>query len=191
MAINSLFPSYVQFFYHSAYGQHVQTIPTESYDSGADTFEAWGGVDVDRETMFTPLIAAMMPFYPETVTYDSWRIFTLADPDATPLLANAGVFTSSNVGTEDTPGWTKAVQGTFSYLGSGGSKGRLNFMDSISGNNFDPQFTTGPSGILVTLLGVLSDDAYGWSTRGGEQPTTFLQYSKTLNEKLRREYRMF
>lgn len=191
MTVNSLAPAFVQFFYHSPFSQHVQTVPTKAYSPSSGEFTNWNGVGVDATDMITALMVQMTHFYPAGVLYDNARVFTQADANASPVLRMLVTFLADNEGDFATPGESQAVEGTFSYLGDGGSKGRLVFLDCASGNNFAPQFTTGPSGILFDLLGIVSDLDNAWATRAGERPATFLQYSKTLNEKLRREYRMF
>ncbi len=188
MAPNSLFPAFVQLFYHSDFGVHVQTLPTKAYDEGTDKFDVWSGSPVDAQTMLDDLVDTFLPLYPATVSYDTYRIFQMASPTAVPQLAKIGVFTAKD-GSDGTPGWTQAVQGTLSALGLTGTKARIVLLDSSSGNDFSPIFTR--SGQLDTIMDEWGADGKGWSTRGGDQITTFLEYSKTLNEKLRREYRMF
>lgn len=188
---NSLVPAFVQYHYHSPFGLHVQTIPTLEYNVADVSFNTWAAGAVAAGDMVTNLMLKMKKFFPAGVLYDTCRIFTKAAVNADPILRAVTTFVSSNEGDFATPGFTEAVQGTFSYLGLTGSKGRLVFLDCASGDDFTPQFTTGGSGILFDLLAELNDDGNGWSTRGNERPTTFLQYSKTLNEKLRREYGMF
>jgi hypothetical protein len=187
----ALSPAYVQFYYHSPFGQHVQTVPTTSYSPSSGEFTTHAGGGIAAIDMVTNLMLVMKKFYGAGVIYDNCRIFTKFDALTDPVFRGVITFVSSNEGDFATPGTTQAVQGTFSYLGVGGTKGRLTFLDCASGDSFVPQFATGGSGILFNLMAEISDLDNGWSTRGNERPETFLQYSKTLNEKLRREYRMF
>jgi hypothetical protein len=182
-------PSGVQVFYHSAYGVHVQTIPTLPYDAAADTFDTWAGSIVDSDTMINDLVATFLPLYPASVVFDAYRIYTQANEDSLPFLEKIANFTDI-VGTESSPGWSKATQGTISALGEDGSKCRLVLLDFGTNNDFDALFTL-TGGILPAIMAEWGNDAKGWSSRGDSKPTTFLEFSKTLNEKLRREYRMF
>ncbi len=183
------FPSGVQLFYHSAYGVHVSTLPTLTYSPEDDSFLTWASGSVDSDTMINDLVATFLPLYPATVAYDSYRIFTQATEDDLPILRKAAVF-EDVVGTEGTPGWTQAVQGTISALGVDGSKARLVFLDMASKNDFS-LLTTLTGGVLPPIMAEWGNEDKGWATRQDSKPATFLEFSKTLNEKLRREYRLF
>lgn len=190
MPVHSLFPAFVEVFYHSEFGVHVQTLPTNEYAVDTDTFESWSGPGVGSDTMILALIDKYKFLFPSSVSFDSYRIFTLADENSIPLLSKAATITGK-VGTASSPGWSKAVQGTLSALGTSGTKARLVFLDSDSAGDFDGVFTLPGSGALFDLMAEWGNVGNAWRTRGNERVVTFLEYSKTLNEKLRREYRMF
>lgn len=186
---NPFFPAGVQIFYHSAYGVHVQTLPTLTYSPEDDSFLTWNAGSVDSDTMVNDLVETFLPLYPASVSFDSYRIFTCAAEDDLPVLRKAATFTDID-GSAGTPGWTKAVQGTISALGTDGSKARLVFLDMASTNDFD-LITTLTGGVLPPIMTEWGNEDKGWATRQDSKPSTFLEFSKTLNEKLRREYRMF
>lgn len=188
----SLEPAFVEIFSHSTFGPHVMTLPTLDYNPGGDTFDVHSGTPVDATDMITNLVDKLLPFFPDSDSYifDNFRIFTLDDPDGVPLLRKAGSFTSKE-GTNSAPGWFKAVQRTVSALDADGFKCRLTLLDAATGNSFDQETTITPSSSLEALFNEWSDDANGWASRQGARPATFLEVATTLNEKLRRAYRMF
>src|SRR5262245_342002 len=187
---NALSPAFVEIFSHSAFGPHVQILPTLAYDPDTEKFDVWVGSPIDAATMITALVTVLKPFFPTTYGFDNWRVFTKADAEAIPLLVLAGSFTSV-AGTNSSPGWTKAVQRTLSALGHAGSKVRLVMLDAASNNSFDPETTVPSMSALSDLMDEWTAASNGWATRAGEQPRTFLELTTTLNEKLRRAYRMF
>lgn len=190
MTVHFLDPAFVQIFYHSDFGVHIMTLPTKAYDSVDDTFATWGGTPKDSDDMILELIDKFSFLFPSTVSFDSYRIFSVGAPPDIPFLERAATITGK-VGTASSPSWSKAVQGTLSALDSAGQKLRLTFLDSDSAGSFDAIFTLPGSGALFDLFAEWKDASNGWSSRNGQPPSTFLEYSKTLNEKLRREYRMF
>jgi hypothetical protein len=98
--------------------------------------------------------------------------------------------TLTGVGSAPTPGWYKAVQKTFTFRTNEFGTSKLVLLDAASFNTFNKQTTLssgGPEDLLRDYLG----SADGWLLgRDGGKPTTFLQIAVTLNEKLRRSYRM-
>lgn len=190
MTRNDPGPDYVQFFSHSAFGVHVQQLSTTPFDVGASTFNKHSGGTIDAQTMFNDLVDKILSFYPNTFAYDTWRVFSKPDPGDVPLLVAAGQFTSK-IGTGTGVGWDKATQLTISALGATGTKGRLVLLDAGTNDDWDGVFTLPGSGSLFDTFTEWSNVDRGWRTRGNERPQTFLEMSKTLNEKLRREYRMF
>lgn len=182
-------PAGVQVFYHSPFAPHIQTLPTLPYDAGGDTFDTWAGGTVASGTMITDLVTTFLPLYEADVVFDSYRIYTQADEDSLPVLRKIANF-AAVVGTNAGGTWRKAAQATLSALGEDGSKGRLVFLDFNSADDWDAIFTL-TGAILPPIMAEWGNTARGWSTRGDSRPATFLEFSKTLNEKLRREYHMF
>jgi hypothetical protein len=190
MAINSKAPGFYEVNYHSAYAPHKMEICTRLIDVPSLEFESWDTLSTPAvDTMVTDLVTLFLPFFPSTVEFDNWKYFYQPTKDDLPLLVSSGAFTSL-VGTDGSPGWTKANQGTLSYMGTGGSKGRLVFLDSTTDNDFSPILTAPPMSDARAIMDELSNTGNAWSTRGNERPETFLGYFKTINEKLRREYHM-
>jgi len=189
MAPASPGPDYVTISYHSAFGPHIHLFPTKPFDSGDNTFTPWVGAPIDADDMIGGLVDLLLPFHATTTEYDGWRAFHVDPGTGIPILQTARVL-AGKVGTDATPGWFKAVQTTISFLGSGGSKGRVVLLDSVSNNSFDPILSLTGGGPSDDLMDYLSDSANGFMTRAGEQPQTFIGQFYTLNEKLRRAYHM-
>lgn len=189
--VNRLFPSYFVVNYSSAYGVHRQVVPTSQWsDSGGDfgSFVAWAGGGVDAESMIDAFVAAQAAFFLGTVNFFSWEIFDLATPTTAPLLVMA-----KNIdvdGTSGLAGWTKAAQATWSLKSDLGGDIRYVMLDVATGNAWDKITSASVSADQTAFLDLVTDDANGFAGRDGGRPNFFLQIAFTLNEKLRREYRM-
>lgn len=190
MAVNSLSPGFYKVDYHSTYSPHEMILPTREIDVPSLEFLAWDDITVPAvDTMVVELVDTFLPFLPATVVFDRWSYFYQPTPADFPLIIAANTF-SSKVGTDATPGWSKATQLTISALGTGGSKARIVLLDSSTDSNFDPVLTIEPDDDIDTLMNTWGAITNAWATRGGERPDFFLGAFKTLNEKLRRAYHM-
>lgn len=187
---NSLYPSFVQIAYHSVYAPHIATIPTLQWtpDSGYGLFETHAGSTIAADDMVEQLIDVLLPFYPSTVGFDSFTIFTMDTPTS-PAIPRA-FKTSAEVGSNGTPGNTKAVQGTWTFKTELGGISKIVLLDVGNNNSFEKvtQATVGVAG--QAFIDEFTSDANGWAGRDGGQPVFFLQLAYTLNEKLRRNYYM-
>lgn len=188
---NSLFPACVHIAYHSAYAPHIQVIPTlEWLESPGDfgSFETWAAGTVDAETMIEQLITAQAEFFPATVVFDSFSVFTYETPTSEPQLR-----VSKNLaiaGTAVAAGWSKAAQATWSFKTTLGGELKIVHLDVNTLNAWDKITSATASGDQTTFINALVDDANGWAGRDGGQPIFFQQIAFTLNEKLRRNYYM-
>lgn len=178
-------PAFVRINYHSPFGFHTMQIPTLAWDSG--NFATWAAGVVDDSTMIEDLVTLMLPFFPEGVIFDNWLIFSQPTPEDDPVPVAAGLFVLFE-GTAALPGWTKAVQETITIRSTNFGVSKLVFLDAASGNSFEP--ITVPDGSMTALLNEIGDTSKGWSAQDNGRPATFIKLSKTLNEKLRRAYRM-
>lgn len=187
---NSLFPAFVQINYHSVYAPHVMTIPTLEWtpDAGYGLFETWAGGTIAADDMVEQLIDVMLPFFPASVGFDAFTIYTMASPtdQAIPRVFK----TSAEVGSNGTPGNSHAVQATWTFKTDEGGISKLVMLDMGNNNSFErvTQATVGVAG--QALIDEFTSDANGWAGRDNGQPTFFLQIAYTLNEKLRREYHL-
>jgi len=183
---NSLAPAFFELEYHSAYGPHTQRVPTLDWNED-DTFDTWVSGSISSATMISGFVDLLLPFYPDTVVFDRYTVFTKEDATAPDVPRQAGVFTGK-IGTADDAGWTKAVQLTMSLRSTSFGLVKYEFLDGASGDNYDPIQV--PDSDMTALLAYVSDNDNGFSAQDNGKPLTFLQLTKTLNEKLRKAYRM-
>lgn len=190
MTVNSLSPAFVQIQYHSAYAPHVMTLPTTNWTADADygLFETWAGGTKAADDMIEELILLMVPFFPSTVEFDYWTIFTKADGTA-PNIPRVGK-ASGEPGTAVAPGATKATQATWSFKTEGTGLSKIVMLDVNTNNSFEKVTPGELAGAALALADKWTADTEGWSGRDNTQPSFFLQIAYTINEKLRREYHM-
>lgn len=189
---NSPAPAFFRANYHSAFGIHTMQVPTRAWSSDplfpiAGVFEAWDTASIDAQVMIEGFVDQLLPFYPNSVIFDNFLIFSQPTPDDDPLPVAGAVFTGK-IGSAGTPGWTKAVQLTMSLRSTLFGIAKYVFLDAASGSNFDPiQVPDTPMSDLITYV---TDETNAFSAQDNGRPNTFIKLTKTLNEKLRRAYRM-
>lgn len=189
---NAIAPGYIQIEYTSAYAPHIMTLPVNTITPNlgaplSSQIEAWDTSLVDWTTMVDALVAEFQPRFPNTVTFDRATLWN--QPLSTDLPFFVGSYSVSLVGTLAVPGWAKATQETISARDTAGYVAKLVFLDVGTTNTFDKQVTLVAAGI-TDLWDVWTSETWGWSSRAGNRPATFIQTSRTLNESLRRAYRM-
>lgn len=197
MAPNSLSPAFLRMNYSSPFGIHTMTIPTVPYlppgspGASADS----GSWDLRGAALSTPakpavvdLVNLLKGFFPTTVRFIDFTIFT----QATATDAAVPRYTDSLdiPGTQSAASWYKAVQITISFRTETFGLFKFTFLDATSFNNFDLQTNRNWSTELNALVTYATADESFLSGRDGGRPDIFLQYATTLNEKLRRSYRM-
>jgi len=186
---SSLGPSFVEINYHSADGFHTMTLPTLEYDQGGDQFETWAAGTVDAVTMVEAFVDTLLPFFPTTVVFDNYTIYDLPT-DPGPALPRKSAILTGKAGAVGAPGWTKAVQFTVTIRTTLFGILKIVLLDIDSGNSFARQAAVNTPSDFTDMMAELTSDANGWSGRDNGQPDVFLQCSRTLNEKLRKSYRM-
>lgn len=185
----SLFPSYVQIFYHSTWAPHVMTIPTRQWSAGDDqgNFLGWDEGTHPADNMIQTFVTAWADLFTSEVVFDYYAIFNYADEEslAVPVAFND----LSTPGTVSPSGITnKAVQITISWQCAGGFLLKTVGLDANSGVDFEK---IGPIDIMTFLPDVVTEITAvtnGWASRAGTQPLFPKQAAYTLNEKLRRSY---
>lgn len=189
MAAFSLFPSYVQVYYHSPWAPHVMTIPTLQWNDGASggTFDTWAAGTTGADGMINDFIDQWATLFTSEIEFDYYSIFNFPAEDEDPINVYSGSL--AILGTV-TPGTinNKAVQLTISWGCSGGSLLKTVGMDANAPTDF---LKVGPIGIITfipLIVAQVTSAASGWASRAGEQPLFGKQVAYTLNEKLRRSY---
>lgn len=190
---NSIAPSFVQIRYQSAYGLHTATVPTREYTPGITpdilgTFPRWSDdAPVDADDMIQFLVDALADGFHTTATIIDATIFNQPDPDlpATPT----GFLLLGEVGTNASTAWRKANQMTLTFRTTLYGTAKLVTLDTPH-SSYD-RFVAGDAAAWVAALaGVFMNTAYAWSGRDGGRPAQWLQGTVTLNERLRRAYKM-
>lgn len=189
MAVHSLFPSFVQIFYHSVWAPHVMTIPTLQWNPGADqgTFDTWEAGTTGADGMINSFIDDWADLFTTAVTFDYYTIFNYADEDALPVPVAFGAL--GTTGTQ-TPGSLndKAVQITVSWQCSDGSILKTVGMDAVAPVDFVKAGPLDLASFIPDIIAEITGVANGWASRAGGQPLFGKQAAFTLNEKLRRNY---
>lgn len=188
----SLFPAFVRVEYQSANAPHVMIIPTTQWNDPGDgtdgTFDDHLGGAIAADTMVQALVDELAKFFTSGASFTSYTIYTLAttladpQPRFTEQLTQVGVSISTS--------WQKAVQLTVTARTTLFQLAKLVLLDAASENTWDRITALPGSGNVFDLWAEWSATTNGWSARGGGRPAAFLQVSKTLNEKLRRQYHM-
>ena len=194
MAHNSLSPAFVKINYTSAYGSHVMTVPSVPIDlvaAGGDpvSFDLRGGaLNVGVGGAVEDFVNLLAPLFPTSTTFVDFTAFRQPDPDdpPTPIFSAA----LNIAGTEAAGGWSKAVQGTLTFRADDFTLFKIVLLDCASGDSFDKIVVVTPGGDLEALRDYVVDPVTWIASRGGGRPDVFLQWSFTLNEKLRRAYGM-
>jgi len=190
----SIAPAFVKVEYASAYGPHVALLPTRAWTPGSGPnpsgfFSKWSDdTNIDADNMINDLLDGYVGFFRDTVAFQRYTIFTLATPLADPVPRYSAALTQE--GTDATPTWDQAVQRTINARTESFGLAKLVMLDSESDALFGKVTTLPGSGTLFDLMAQWTSDEEGWSGRDGSRPNTFISMTVTLNEKLRRAYRM-
>lgn len=165
------------------------TLPTKNWNAGigAGTFDTWAGGVVAADDMIEQLITLMLPFFDHNTTFDNWIIYKQLLPTDSPAPMRSGNFTGM-VGSDAGGSWTAAVELIITMRTSLFGIVKLDFLDAVSQDNFNPILT--PAGPLPALLLEWSLDLNGWSGRDNGQPANFMKMTVNLNQKLRKTYRL-
>jgi len=193
MAHNSLYPAFIQVEYSTAYGIHTMRLATREWLGGVSEFNElgdflnWAEAPVSGMTALEDLLVALRASCPTTTTFTHARVYTMTDPDALPIPRVATALALD--GTNASPGWNKAVQWSASFHDTEFNKAKIVLLDAATGNQFD-KITDGSLSTLPDIITAFTAETAFWSSRAGFRPATFIQNTKTLNDKLRRSYRM-
>lgn len=192
MTPGSLAPAFVRIEYHSSFGPHVMIIPTNEAVSLTVPFasleiQAWDSSNRNLDDMVNELVTAMLPRFPGSVEFDNYTFFSQPTPDDLPI--PIGSTDLAGAGSATTPGWYKATQETIIFRDTASNIAKLVLLDFASGNNFEKYSNPVTIGVDVIATAFM-DESNGWRSRKNFRPATFLKRTATLNEKLRRAYRM-
>lgn len=190
MAVGSLSPFFVQINYRSTYGEHVMTIPLKGWTPGVDQgdLDLQGGGTAAADTALELFVDKLAEFFPGTVDFYSWTIFSQPTPSdpALPVMGLAITQAGLNV----TAANTKAVQATFTFRCDDSSLFKIVLLDMNNGNSFE-KITLGSLSVeAADFVSYIVGDTSPFQSRLNGRPLYFRQISYTMNEKLRRSYHM-
>lgn len=183
-------PAFVKVNYHSEYGAHVAIVPTLAWNAGVaqGDFATHSGSVTPADAMIKALYTALKPILPTLAFFDNYVIYSQPAPEDLPVPVASGDLNFQ--GTEATPGWDKATQATYTFRTSNFGVMKLVTLDCASNNDFSKVTATGTTGILFDVWTELSDPTNGWAGQDNGRPMTLISQTVTLNEKLRRAYRL-
>jgi len=193
MTVHDPGPWFVRIRYHSEFSPHQHQLSINTWNDVPSTGDAgkvddWVGGSIDLVDMVTALVDKLLPFYKNTVTYDSWTLYNVPTVGAAPQPIQGDTLTAK-VGTNATPGWYKAIGTTLSMRTTLFHDAKLVMLDSGSGDVYG-KISTPAAGKQQDLFDELSADTNGWAGRDNAQMTQFVSYVIDLNDKLQKTYRM-
>jgi hypothetical protein len=194
MAPHSLFPCSVAIHYHNNFAPHVMTIPLNEWNpvsSGhpAGTNTAWDSTQRDTADMISDLIDILLPFFYSDTHFDNYVIDTYADKDA-PGRPQIEVGLTGRTGTGGT--YIPATQANFMFRTGGFGYLKLIMLDVVASAQFLP-VSTFPSPAYDTTIALyeyICSDVQAFRGRDQTQPAFLKKITYTLNEQLRKAYRL-
>lgn len=187
-------PAYVVIDYVSEYAPHKHIIPTLAWSATNITgtmgsYTAHDSTPVDAEDMIDALVALLAPIAHTSTTYTQASVYTKPTPDDPAILERAKAYTTA--GSSAASGVRKAVQATFNMKTVGAQPFKVVFLDYPHGTGqFDKQYPSSFSADAIALADALANPSNAWAGRDKTRVATFLTVTNTLNEALRKQYRM-
>jgi hypothetical protein len=191
MTPGDLSPGFIKVLSHSAFGPHVTILPvnTPVINEGtpaSSTITNWASGTVSWRTMVTDLITLIADAMPDSYEYDTAILYTKElGEDPIPW----DQFSLAIPGTVVTAGWAKATQETISVRDADFNLAKLVLLDFASGGDF-AKYTDATAAGVDLILAEWTDPTNGWSSQKNARPNIFISATRTLNEKLRRAYRL-
>lgn len=194
MTANSLSPAFLRINYSSVYGPHVMTVPTVPLVSGVYAPSGWAfdlrgaEISVEVSEAVADFVAVIRPFWTNQVNLIDYTVFNQPEIDDLPTPVYSALIGLAGSGGGGL-GWDKAVERTFTYRGDDFTLSKLVFLDAIA-DTFNRVVTWADASKGDVLRDYVTADATFLATRGGGRPNIQMQETTTLNEKLRRSYKM-
>lgn len=194
MAENLLYPTSGQIEYTGIQGTHVMTVPMTTWSPVSSghpmgTCTAWDGSEKDVADFFDEYTDLWKVFLDNTASILSATVFTYASPGA-PARPRETVTYTGKVGTGGTV--IPAAQQTISFKTSEYGAFRVVLLDSVVTSSFQPKkaLISPADDKEIALVNYIKADANCIQGRDGHQVTVYRGITYTLNEKLRKEYRL-
>jgi len=192
---SGLYPAFVRVFYtvdglvHVMTRQlHSYTVPDEGHPYGQIT--RWDTVTQDADEIVEALLEAWADLFTTDMSFNSMFFYTLSTPTAEPLLRAAkNVSIAGDIAIVAGDEY-HAVQVTFNFLSTSGSKLRIQLMEASSRNAYAKITDLSDLEAAETVLvGTILDASGFLAARDESQGYIFRSRTCTLNAKMRKERR--
>ena len=186
---NSLSPAFVRINYTTAFGVHSMTVPTVPVFLDGATWKFTLRDEVTPTSVLTEITAyvnLLKVFFNATTTFVDFILYVQDSPATTPVPFYSA--TLAIVGTSGATAWAKAVQRTWTFRADDFGLFKLVMLD-VPNDGFD-RVTATQAGAQTSLKNYIIGANTPIAARSGGKPTVFLQFVDTLNDKLRKAYRM-
>jgi hypothetical protein len=188
---NSLSPNFIKIRYSSFYGAHVMTIPSVpiATGTGIPAFTLRGAeLPIQVPTAVADFVNVLKPMFPTNTTFIDFTAWSQPGVGDVPVPIYTGAL--NIVGTAAPADSSKATQRTWTWRADDYTLFKSVHLDVPMSGDYDKVVTLPSSGTLFNFNAYVVADATWIASRGGGRPNTFLSFTETLNEKLRRSYRM-
>lgn len=150
---------------------------------------AWDASNKNLEDMVNELVTTFLAFFP-IGTFFSIATLLITDPEDEALVPAFSWTLTGMEGEAISPGWYTAVEWTISFRSLDNNVSKLVFLDAGSFDNFNKIISLTGETALAAVIAEYMSLTNGWAARDNTRPATWTQATRTLNEKLRRAYRM-
>lgn len=186
-------PVFAKVEYSSIYAPHVAIIPLrdEWVDTGTSlgSITPWdGGSDITVISMFEDYMNAWAELLNDTSSFNGITIYTQPDPDV-PAQPQASVAVSVPGLLTDAPG-DLATQVTLSFRDTEFFLARLTMLDIPVGSDFTKKTPFTVVADIQAVINVFISEDNAFASRHGFRPSQFIAQTTTVNDSLRRAYRL-
>lgn len=193
MTHHSLYPAFVRINYTTPYAPHSMTLPTVpitfAVGDGTPQFVLRGlALPVSIASAVAAYVALVKTYYTSGTTFTDYVAFTMATTVAPPLPVAAGTLGTAGTGSLTTDQDMKATQATWTFRTDAYGIFKIVMLDTLVGS-WD-KITNGTLSSVSALVNYVTSTNSWLAGRDGGRPVTFLQEAFTMNERLRRSYRM-
>jgi hypothetical protein len=143
---------------------------------------------VTVQSAVTAFVNVIKVYFPTTTKFNSYTVYNQPLPTDIPQPVESK---SLNIlGTDAGAGVQKATQRTWTFRADNFSLFKMVHLDVKMGGEFDKVTDPTEDAMSAAVIAYVTADVTWLASQGGGRPNVFLQYAETLNEKLRRSYRM-
>lgn len=191
---NDIGPYFVKINYQSEYAPHSQSIPCVPLNNVGvlDTppnFDLRGAeIDVNADTAIRDYVTLAKALFTPATVFANYTIYSKPGVGDSPVPIYSADL--NIVGTSPFENPHKAWQQTLSFRADDFTLFKLVFLDAIPASGADKKTGTLADGAMNAVKNYAKALETWMASRGGGRPATFLSLTTTLNEKLRRSYRM-